>query len=87
MAKKDDVLTVEGVVLEILLGSQCKVEIGGGSTGMPKTVVTAYLSGKMRKHFIRIIPGDKVKVEFSTYDLSKGRIVYRETNADIKKAT
>lgn len=80
MAKKDDVVVVEGIVQEILLGSQCRVEIGGDSSGIPKRTVIAYLSGKMRKNWIRIIPGDKVKVELSTYDLTKGRIVFRETN-------
>ena len=79
MAKNDDVIIVEGVVLEILPASQCRVQIGGAD-GAPKREIIAYLSGKMKKNFIRIIPGDKVKVELSMYDLTKGRIVFREIN-------
>ena len=80
MSKNEDVIVVEGIVVEILPASQCRVEIGGAE-GMPKRIIIAYLSGKMKKNFIRIIPGDKVKVELSMYDLTKGRIVFREINS------
>ena len=80
MSKNEDVIVVEGIVKEILPASQCRVEIGG-TDGMPKKMIIAYLSGKMKKNFIRIIPGGKVKVELSMYDLTKGRIVFREINS------
>lgn len=86
MAKKDDVVVVEGVVLEVLPASQCRVKIGDDESGIPSRTVIAYLSGKMKKNWIRIIPGDKVKVELSIYDLSKGRIIFRETNVALKNA-
>ena len=68
---KEDVIEVEGTVLEPLPNAMFKVEIEGGHT------VLAHISGKMRMHFIRILPGDKVKLEISPYDLTRGRIVYR----------
>lgn len=86
MAKKDDVVIVEGVVLEVLPASQCRVQIGDETNGIPTRSVIAYLSGKMKKNFIKIIPGDKVKVELSIYDLTKGRIIFRETNTALKNA-
>jgi len=70
----EDKMVIDGVVTEALRGGQFKVEIPFGE----KTVlVQAYISGKIRKHDIKIVPGDKVTVEFSTFDLSKGRIVFR----------
>ena len=60
-----------GKVVEALPNTQFRVELENGHT------VTAHISGKMRKHYIRILTGDKVKVELTPYDLSKGRIVYR----------
>lgn len=71
MAKEDDKLVVEGTVIEALPGTQFKVKLENGH------VILAYLSGKMRKFYIRILLGDRVKVEMSPYDLSRGRITYR----------
>ncbi len=68
---KEEAIQVEGRVREALANTQFRVELDNGH------LVTAHVSGRMRKNFIRIIPGDKVTVELSPYDLSKGRIVYR----------
>ena len=69
---KQDVIEVEGKVLEALPNAMFQVELENGH------VVLAHVSGKMRKFFIRILPGDKVTVELSPYDLTRGRITYRE---------
>ena len=69
---KEDVIEMEGVVKETLPNTMFRVELENGH------VITAHISGKIRKHYIRILTGDKVKVEMTPYDLSKGRIVYRE---------
>jgi len=66
-----DIIEVEGEVLELLPNTKFRVKLPNGH------VVLAHISGKMRMHFIKILPGDKVLVEISKYDLSKGRIVYR----------
>lgn len=71
MAKKEDVIETIGTVLEALPNAMFKVELEN------KHVIMSHLSGKMRMHFIRILPGDKVTVELSPYDLSRGRITYR----------
>jgi translation initiation factor IF-1 len=71
MAKDDDKIQVEGLVIEALPGTQFKVRLDNGHD------VLAYLSGKMRKYYIRILLGDRVRVEMSPYDLARGRIVYR----------
>lgn len=71
MANKDDVIEVEGKVIEPLPNAMFRVELENGHK------VLAHISGKMRMNFIRILPGDKVMVELSPYDLSRGRIVYR----------
>jgi translation initiation factor IF-1 len=68
---KDDSIEVEGTVIEPLPNAMFRVELDNGHK------VLAHISGKMRMHFIRILPGDKVKVELSPYDLSRGRITYR----------
>lgn len=68
---KEDVIQVEGTVMEPLPNAMFRVELENGHK------VLAHISGKMRKHFIRILPGDKVTVELSPYDLSRGRITYR----------
>jgi translation initiation factor IF-1 len=68
---KEDVIEVEGIVKEPLPNAMFKVELENGHE------VLAHISGKMRMHFIRILPGDKVKLEISPYDLGRGRIVYR----------
>jgi translation initiation factor IF-1 len=70
MAKKDTI-EVEGIVKESLPNAMFRVELANGHT------VLAHASGKMRMHFIRILPGDRVLVELSPYDLSRGRITYR----------
>ncbi|MBD3245567.1 MAG: translation initiation factor IF-1 [Candidatus Omnitrophica bacterium] len=70
---KEEAIEVEGKVSEVLGNSLFRVELENGHK------ITAYPSGKMRKFFIRILPGDKVKVELSPYDLSKGRITYRKS--------
>lgn len=70
MAKQKSI-EVEGVVTEALGNSQFRVELDNGH------VIICHISGKMRKFFIRILPGDKVKVEMSPYDLTKGRITFR----------
>ena len=71
MAKDEDKIQVEGMVVEALPGTQFKVRLDNGHE------VLAYLSGKMRKYYIRILLGDRVRVEMSPYDLDRGRIVYR----------
>ena len=72
MAQKEEKIEVEGEIVEALPSTMFRVQIDG----MDQTVL-ATISGKMRKHYIRILPGDKVKVELSGYDLGRGRITYR----------
>jgi translation initiation factor IF-1 len=69
--RKEEPIEVEGTVIETLPNAMFRVELAN------KHVVLAHVSGKMRKHFIRILPGDKVLVELSPYDLTRGRIIYR----------
>ena len=68
---KEEKIEVEGEVVEALPSTMFRVQLDGGHS------VLATISGKMRKHYIRILPGDKVKVELSPYDLNRGRITYR----------
>ena len=68
---KEEAITMEGTVTEALPNAMFRVELEN------KHTVLAHVSGKMRKHFIRILPGDKVTVELSPYDLTRGRITYR----------
>ncbi|OIP88216.1 MAG: translation initiation factor IF-1 [Syntrophobacteraceae bacterium CG2_30_61_12] len=68
---KEDAIEVEGIVVEPLPNAMFRVELPNGHR------ILAHISGKMRMHFIRILPGDKVTVELSPYDLTRGRIVYR----------
>ncbi len=68
----EDKIQVEGLVTEALPGTQFRVKLDNGVS------ILAYLSGKMRKYYIRILLGDRVKVEMSPYDLSRGRITYRQ---------
>ena len=68
---KDDVIELEGVVVESLPNTMFQVEIEGGHT------ILAHISGKLRMNFIRILPGDKVTVQMSPYDINRGRIVWR----------
>lgn len=71
MAKKEEKIEVEGTVVEALPNTQFTVELDNGHR------LLAYLSGKMRKFYIRILLGDRVKVEMSPYDMNRGRIIYR----------
>ena len=68
---KEDHIEMEGTVIETLPNTQFRVELENGHVGM------AHISGKMRKNYIRILRGDKVTVQLTPYDLSKGRIIYR----------
>jgi translation initiation factor IF-1 len=68
---KDDVIEIEGKVIETLPNAMFKVELENGHE------ILAHVSGKIRMHYIRILPGDRVTVEMSPYDLTKGRITYR----------
>jgi translation initiation factor IF-1 len=70
MAKEDNI-RMQGTIMDVLPNTMFRVELENGHT------ITAHISGKMRKHYIRILRGDKVTVELTPYDLSKGRIVYR----------
>jgi translation initiation factor IF-1 len=72
MPEKEEALEVEGVVTQALANTRFHVQLDAGG------IVTAHVAGRMRKNFIRIVPGDRVKVELSPYDLTKGRITYRE---------
>ena len=68
---KDDNIEVQGTIVKTLPNAMFRVELENGQE------ILAYVSGKMRMHFIKILPGDKVTVELSPYDLTKGRITYR----------
>jgi len=72
VANKDEAIEVVGVVKEALPNTMFRVELENSH------IILAHLSGKMRKHYIRIVPGDKVKIELSPYDLNRGRIIFRE---------
>jgi translation initiation factor IF-1 len=69
---KEEAIEVTGTVLETLPNAMFRVELSNGHK------VLAHISGKMRMHYIKILPGDKVRVELSPYDLARGRVVYRE---------
>ena len=69
---KEDVIELEGTVLEALPNAMFRVELENGHK------ILAHISGKMRMHYIKILPGDKVTLELSPYDLSKGRIIWRD---------
>ncbi len=71
----DDAIVAQGVVTEVLPGTMFRVRLTNNH------VVLAHISGKMRKNFIRIVPGDQVTVEISPYDLTKARITFRESGA------
>jgi translation initiation factor IF-1 len=68
---KEDHIEMEGTVIDTLPNTMFRVQLENGH------VITAHISGRMRKHYIRILTGDKVKVELTPYDLTKGRIIYR----------
>ena len=69
--RKEEAIKTQGVVKEVLPGTMFRVQLQNGA------LVLAHISGKMRKHFIRIVPGDNVEVELSPYDLTKARITFR----------
>ena len=71
---KEDVIETEGVITEVLPNATFKVKLTSGH------IVTGHIAGKLRMHYIRVIVGDKVKIEMSPYDLTKGRITYRDKN-------
>jgi translation initiation factor IF-1 len=73
MAKNKEVIELEGTVVEALPGTQFRVELQNGHQ------IIAHVAGKMRKHYIRLVPGDSVTVELTPYDLTKGRITYRKS--------
>ena len=72
MAETKEVIELSGTITESLPGAQFKVELENGHQ------IIAHIAGKMRKHFIKLVPGDSVKVELTPYDLTKGRITYRQ---------
>ena len=72
MPKIKDVIQLNGVVIEALPGTQFKLELENGHS------IQGHMAGKMRKNYIKLVPGDKVVVELTPYDLSKGRIVFRK---------
>ena len=72
MAANKQVIELTGTILETLPGTQFRVELENGHQ------IIAHVAGKMRKHYIRLVPGDRVKVELTPYDLTKGRITFRE---------
>ena len=78
-ATKEEKLVLEGTIVEALPNTSFKVELENGHT------VLAYLSGKMRKFYIRVLLGDKVRVELSPYDLDRGRIIYRYKSGQSSK--
>ena len=71
MAKKEGAIEIEGTIIESLPNAMFRVELANGHK------VLAHISGKMRMHYIRILPGDRVQVELTPYDLTRGRITYR----------
>ncbi len=73
---KEDKITVEGLVVEALPGTQFRVRLDNGHE------ILTYLAGKMRKYYIRILLGDRVKVEMSPYDLTRGRIIFRQRKSE-----
>ena len=72
MTKSKEVIELDGTITEALPGAKFRVELDNGHT------IMAHVAGKMRKYYIRIVPGDKVTVELTPYDLEKGRITYRK---------
>ncbi|MGM0366353.1 MAG: translation initiation factor IF-1 [Actinomycetota bacterium] len=72
MSKKEGVIEAEGTILEALPNAMFRVELDNGHK------ILAHISGKMRMHYIKILPGDRVRVEISPYDLTRGRITYRK---------
>ncbi|MBI1857430.1 translation initiation factor IF-1 [Candidatus Saccharibacteria bacterium] len=73
MVKNKEVIELTGIIIEALPGTQFRVELENGHQ------IIAHVAGKMRKHYIRLVPGDSVTVELTPYDLTKGRITYRKS--------
>ena len=73
MAREKEVIELVGTVVEALPGTQFRVELENGH------IIIAHVAGRMRKNYVRSVPGDRVKVELTPYDLTKGRITYRES--------
>ena len=78
---KTDLIEMEGLVTESLPSTMFKVKLDNGFE------ILAYLSGQIRRHYIKILPGDRVKVQLSPYDLSRGRITYRFSKQDLRPKT
>jgi translation initiation factor IF-1 len=74
---KEDIIEIQGTVSETLPNAMFRVKLDNGH------MILAHISGKMRMHFIRILPGDKVTVEMSPYDLTRGRITYRSSSGSV----
>jgi len=79
MAQAKEVIKVTGTILEALPGAQFRVELENGHS------IIAHVAGKMRKYYIRLVPGDKVEVELTPYDLTKGRISFRLRDDQTKR--
>ena len=79
MANNKQVIELTGTIIETLPGTQFKVELENGH------IIIAHVAGKMRKHYIRIVPGDSVTVELTPYDLTKGRIIFRLRDQQVRK--
>ncbi|QHN42816.1 translation initiation factor IF-1 [Candidatus Mycosynbacter amalyticus] len=80
MASQKEVIKMTGKVVEALPGTKFKVELENGHT------IIAHISGKMRKHYIRLVPGDRVEVEMTPYDLTQGRISFRLRDEPVRTA-
>jgi translation initiation factor IF-1 len=80
MASQKEVIKMTGKVVEALPGTKFKVELENGHT------IIAHISGKMRKHYIRLVPGDRVEVEMTPYDLTQGRISFRLRDEPVRNA-
>ena len=78
MPQKDDVIIANGVVTQTLPNTMFRVKVDVGAGTEESKIILAVLGGRMRKYYIQILPGDKVRVEMSPYDLERGRIVYRD---------
>jgi translation initiation factor IF-1 len=81
MAVEKEVIKLTGTVLKALPGAQFEVELENGH------IIVGHISGKMRKHYIRLVAGDKVEVELTPYDLTKGRIIFRLKDNEVRNTT
>lgn len=76
--KKDDVIVLDGEIVENLPNTLFRVKLVTNQQQNEEKIIICYLSGKMRKNYIKILPGDKVRIELTPYDMGRGRIVYRK---------